>query len=155
MKAERWKQVNDLFQSAVERASEVESAHVAEGRAGLHNLDVGRIQVNPGQAGHTSHGSRARRMRLLTASWQAVAMIGMAVAGLGVSLFSQRIDRRLGILISLALLSAAPPADLRMVRMRTMRNAPSIRVAHSRFCLQFNLVQRVHSALPGGLECGT
>jgi MFS transporter, YNFM family, putative membrane transport protein len=31
--------------------------------------------------------------------------IGMAVAGLGVALFSQRIDRRLGILVSLALLS--------------------------------------------------
>ena len=31
--------------------------------------------------------------------------MGMAVAGLGISLFSQRIDRRLGILVSLALLS--------------------------------------------------
>src|SRR6266478_1718033 len=31
--------------------------------------------------------------------------LGMAVAGLGVALFSQKIDRRLGILISLALLS--------------------------------------------------
>ena len=31
--------------------------------------------------------------------------IGMAVAGLAVSLFSQRIDRRLGILISLSILS--------------------------------------------------
>ena len=31
--------------------------------------------------------------------------MGMAVAGLGVALFAQRIDRRLGILISLALLS--------------------------------------------------
>jgi MFS transporter, YNFM family, putative membrane transport protein len=31
--------------------------------------------------------------------------MGMAVAGLGVALFSQRIDRRLGILVSLALLS--------------------------------------------------
>src|SRR5881398_3399171 len=31
--------------------------------------------------------------------------LGMAVAGLGVAFFSRRIDRRLGILISLALLS--------------------------------------------------
>src|SRR2546425_2743021 len=31
--------------------------------------------------------------------------LGMAVAGLGVALFSQKIDRRLGILVSLALLS--------------------------------------------------